>query len=137
MNIQSRADQRGSALVAALFLIVVVGALGAFAINLQANQNQEALLDLTQHRVELAAQSAMESWRFRLANGAACSTTHHPNLGSQLGLSDIQVTTRECTPIANVADMSVFWVVVEATTANRNYGDPEFVRRTVRRTIRR
>jgi hypothetical protein len=134
MSALIRDHEHGSALVGVLFLIVVVGALGAFAVDLQTNQRQEEVLELTQHRVELAAQSAMESWRFRLANGAACSVTHYPNLGNQQGLADIQVSSR-CTQIANVAGMSVFEVEIEATY--RNFGDPEFVRRTVRRTIRR
>jgi MSHA biogenesis protein MshP len=134
MSKLKQTHQRGSALIGALFLIVVVAALGAFAINLQSNQRQEELLELTQHRVELAAQSAMESRRFQLANGAACSTSP-VNLGNQLGLSGISVFIRECRQLANVANMSVFEVVIEATYSN--YGDPEFVRRTLRRTIRR
>ena len=136
MSMSMRTHQRGSALIGALFLIVVVAALGAFAINLQSNQRQEQLLDLTQHRVELAAQSGMEAWRHWLANSAACPTSPSPiSLGNHRGLSDITVRTLTCTQIANVADMTVFEVEVEAT--HGNYGDPDFVRRTVHRTIRR
>ena len=129
-------SQQGSALIGALFLIIVVAALGAFALNLQDNQRQEGLLQLTQHRVELAAQSGMEFWRFQLASGAACNEDEDPNLGSYPGLLEIQVETVECREFASIAGiMTVF--EVEVTASHGNYGDPEFVRHTVRRTIRR
>jgi MSHA biogenesis protein MshP len=133
MNTSCR-RQRGSALIAALFLIVVVAALGAFAMHLNAMQNQTATLQLLQARAAAAAHAGLEFWSQRVysdpGNNLPCAATNVPISGFP-GFDGFTVTV-DCIRIANG---SSFVYEVTATAVHGAFGDPSFVRRQATRRL--
>lgn len=128
--------QRGVALIAALFLIVVVAALGAFAVRLHTDDQQIGTLQLLDYRANAAAHAGLEYAAARLANagaGAQCSDvqTSAIYLGSHAGLSGFNVTVR-----CNWVDISAGRVFeLEATGSHGVFGTPDFARKTLTRRI--
>lgn len=122
--------ERGSALIAALFLIIVLAALGTFALRLGADQQQTASLQLLQDRATAAANSGLDYWTYRIANDPvkpSCTAPLPPTLNpaGNPGLNGFTVFIT-CTRIASGAA----WVY-EITSEARSgaYGSPDFVRR--------
>lgn len=69
-------NQRGFSLVSAIFLLVVIAALGAFAVTLSTTQHQSAALDVMGARAYQAARAGMEWGAYRLLvapAGFACA----------------------------------------------------------------
>lgn len=127
----------GSALVGALFLIVVVAAFGVFAVRLQLNQQQTATLHLQEHRALWAAHAGLEYWSNRVWNNAAIGCTNPPlpitlDLDAHIGLRGFRVTVT-CDEVAIGAADLVYEVTADAWTSA--YGSPDFVRRTLTRRI--
>jgi hypothetical protein len=54
-----RSHERGSALMTALFLIVVVGALGTFAVRMQSTGHQGPMFQLQEYRATAAPASSI------------------------------------------------------------------------------
>jgi MSHA biogenesis protein MshP len=133
MIMTTRIAQSGSALIGALFLIIVVSALGAFAINLQANQRQEGMLQLLQQRVEFAARSGIEYWIYQIENSAACSSGSGPEFGNQPEFAQIRLDTVCSAILTGAGSTTVYSIEVQASYGN--FGDPDFVRRSSQRTI--
>jgi MSHA biogenesis protein MshP len=65
---------RGSALIVALFLIVVVAALGAFAVRVGVNQQQTVDLAILGDRAYAAANSGVEWGAYRALNASWCTS---------------------------------------------------------------
>jgi MSHA biogenesis protein MshP len=124
---------RGSALLAAMFLIVVVATLGIFAVRLQANQQQVGTLQLLQYRANAAAHAGLEYWSTRIASdpGIACSTVSI-NFDSYPGLRDFTVTAG-CVAI-NAGTGNVYIVTADARSG-APFGSPDFVRRQLVRRV--
>lgn len=125
MNAASR-GQRGFALIGALFVLVVLAALGAFAVRINMTQQHDADLDLQQLRAEAALNSGVEYAATRLlAPGANCG-----NLAN-LNVSGYAVAFNACARVqyvVNSATVNVYTVTL--TSARGVYGTPEFVART-------
>jgi MSHA biogenesis protein MshP len=127
--------QRGSALVIALFLIVVVGALGVFAVRSQTDQTQRGNLQLIRYRAAAAAQSGLEYWSYQVAanNNIACPISPLSlSFGNTTGLNGFSVTI-SCVRIVTGSN-----AVYEVTATGRNsasYGTADFVQRTITRRI--
>ncbi len=139
MSIRSphlRRQAQGSALVAALFLVIVVGALGVFAVRLQTNQQQGATLQLQEYRAVQAAHAGLEYWSYQVAHaGAACAPFPGTALeawdfSSYSGFAGFRVNTT-CTLINTGADSRVYVVTAEAVSGA--FGTPDFVRRSATR----
>ena len=62
---------RGFALPSAIFLLVILSALGAFILNVSSSQQQGMALDIRGERAWQAANAGMEWVRYRLAKSAA------------------------------------------------------------------
>src|SRR5688500_18950767 len=123
--------QRGSALLASLFLIIVVAALGIVAMRLGADQRKAATLELLQLRATTAAHAGLEySTRLAFANnGAGCSQTIFFSAGDRLdGFSVRMICTQFQMGTQVVYD-------IFATATHGVYGQPDFVRRSLRRRV--
>lgn len=131
-----RRRSRGSALVIALFLIVVVGALGAFAVRSQTDQTQQSNLQLIRYRAAAAAQAGLEYWSYQVAanNNVPCPASPGStiNFGSTGGLNGFSVTVR-CVRI--VTGPNAVYEVTATGRNNANYGSADFVQRTLERRI--
>ena len=127
--------QRGSALIAALFLIVVLAALGAFAVRIGSDQLQTANLQLLQYRALAAANSGLEFWAYRASTnpGTLCIPPPAPlNFANIRGLDGFIVTVRCTRIVVNGADV-VYEVTADASSGV--YGSPDFVRRRLTRRM--
>ena len=123
--------QRGFALVAALFLLVVVAALGTFAIRVHTSQQGSADLDLAGVRAEAAMEAGIQYSAARLlAPGANCAAVNNRVVPLPQNFS----VTLGCNPVnvANTPPVTVFSVTAIATRGQ--YGSPEYVSR--QRTVR-
>jgi MSHA biogenesis protein MshP len=136
---------RGFSLVVAIFVILVLAALGAFAIKIGLSQDQTATLDLLVARAQAAADSGIEYGANRvLKGGAGCAptgTTYTPLTLATPGLSGFKITVT-CTstphgllsasnPIPKTYNVYALISVAQRGT----YGTPDFVSRTARRSV--
>jgi MSHA biogenesis protein MshP len=126
--------QRGFALVSAVFLLVVIAALGAFAVRVNSNQQHSADLDLAMLRADAAVQSGIQYAAARLSVTNACN----PGLdGQSLLLPQGYNVILECdspNPAQVVNGVAVNVFLLTATATRGQYGSPEFVSR--QRTVR-
>jgi MSHA biogenesis protein MshP len=73
-HLASPAVQRGFSLVSAIFLLVVIAALGTFAVTLSTTQQQSAALDVLGSRAYQAARAGIEWGAYQVVNGGiVCS----------------------------------------------------------------
>ena len=128
MNV--RATVRGFALVPALFLIVVLGALAVIAVRVGTAQQQAVTMSLQEARAVAAAQAGIEWGAYRSVSAAACASSTTLNLteASQAGFTVI-VTCTASTFANGVATANSY--VLKATAVIGTYGQPGYVRRVV------
>ncbi len=67
--------QRGFSLVSAIFLLVVIAAMGAFAVTLSTNQHQSDAMDIMGKRTYQAARAGIEWGSFQIIQSAVAGTT--------------------------------------------------------------
>jgi MSHA biogenesis protein MshP len=126
--------QDGFALVAALFMLVVLAVLGAAAVRLNMSQQSSSDLDLAGVRADAAVETGIEYAAARVLTTGDCSGFPlSPTIALQLA-QDFQVTL-SCTTaetLVNTPTVTVFSVT--AIASHGLYGSPEFVSR--QRTVR-
>ncbi len=128
--------QRGFALVSAVFLLVVIAALGAFAVRINSNQQHNADLDLAMLRADAAVQSGIQYAATRLSSAPDCNTSglNGQSLPLPQGYNVILACASPPNPpqVVNGVLVNVFSVTAIATRGQ--YGSPDFVSR--QRTVR-
>jgi MSHA biogenesis protein MshP len=126
--------QDGFALVAALFMLVVLAVWGAAAVRLNMSQQSSSDLDLAGVRADAAVETGIEYAAARVLTTGDCSGFPlRPTISLQLA-QDCQVTL-SCTTaetLVNTPTVTVFSVT--AIASHGLYGSPEFVSR--QRTVR-
>ena len=70
--------QRGFSLISAIFLLVVIAALGTFAVTLSTTQQQSAALDVMSARAYQAARAGIEWGAYQALRNGACVDTVLP-----------------------------------------------------------
>jgi MSHA biogenesis protein MshP len=124
---------RGFSLVAALFLIVVVAALGEFAVRIGASQQQTVNLALLTARALAAANSGMEYGAYRALNASSCaSATLNLTEGGLNGFS-VSVTCSATAHAESGGTVNVYRI--DATATAGTYGLPDYVSRHVYATF--
>lgn len=121
-------SQSGFALVAALFLLVVLATLGAYAVRLNLSQQGSSDLDLAGARADAAVQTAIQYAANRVLTTGNCPAVLALPDGFNVSLS----CANNETLVANAPTVTVF--LVTATATRGQYGSPEFVSR--QRTVR-
>ncbi len=122
--------QRGFALVSAVFLLVVIAALGAFAVRINSNQQHNADLDLAMLRADAAVQSGIQYAAARLSSVPDCNTSglNGQSLPLPQGYNVILACASPNAPqVVNSVQVNVFFVTAIATRGQ--YGSPDFVSR--------
>jgi MSHA biogenesis protein MshP len=120
---------RGFALVPALFLIVVLGALAVVAIRVGTGQQQAVTMALEEARALAAAQAGIE-WGAYQTQGGNCAASTTLNLTEASLNGFIVVVTCTATPFANGAATSTSYVLRSIATTG-TYGQPGYVHRAV------
>jgi len=113
--------ERGFSLVSAIFLLVVVAALGAFALTISTTQQQSQALDVMGSRAYQAARAGIEWAAFNVANGpvpwGACAPGANVAVGGDLSAFTVTVN---CAAASHVEGGSTIWIydvsAVAATT---------------------
>jgi MSHA biogenesis protein MshP len=120
--------QPGFALIPALFLIVVLGALVVVAIRVGTGQQQAVTMSLMQARALSAAQTGIEWGAYQALKGSSCvaSTTLTLTEAALKGFSVI-VTCTDLTPPGATNK----YYVLNSTATSGLYGQPGYVRRIV------
>ena len=150
---QMHPSERGFSLVSAIFLLVVIAALGTFAVTLSTTQQQSAVLDALGSRAYQAARAGIEWGAFQITHSGVVV----PDLGVAAACqSNIPLAAASQPPALPAAQLSVFsvgvtcsatpvngdtlnWVYELTSTASgvngASVGSPDYVERKVRVTI--
>jgi MSHA biogenesis protein MshP len=125
--------QQGSALLPALFLIIVVASLAAFAIRMGATQRQTVDFALLGDRAYAAANSGVEWAVYNALHAQPCTGTLVLNQGALRGFQ-VQIIT--CQVAAHTDGVVPFRVVdVNALAQWSRFGSPDYVSRQVTRRV--
>ncbi|MBT8090264.1 MAG: pilus assembly protein MshP [Gammaproteobacteria bacterium] len=128
-----RCRQSGFSLVPALFLLVVLAALGAVAVRLSAVQHQTVVLALQSSRAYAAAQAGIEWSAYQaLVNGSCASASVALSEG---GLSGFLVDTTCSSTTHSEGSSTTNVYVLEAFAYSGLYGTPDYVSRRIRATV--
>jgi MSHA biogenesis protein MshP len=119
--------QRGFALIGALFVLVVLATIGAFAVRMNMTQQHGADLDLQEVRAQAALNTGVEYAAGRLlAPGANCGNL--ANLNNLVG--GFVVVFNACARVQyTVNGVTVNVYTVSLTSSRGAYGTPEFIAR--------
>ncbi|MDO8464483.1 MAG: pilus assembly PilX N-terminal domain-containing protein [Gallionella sp.] len=147
-------SERGFSLISAIFLLVVIAALGTFAVTLSTTQQQSAALDALGSRAYQAARAGIEWGAIQITHSGVAGvdkwfatqcqnssslhvTASQPVLptGTQLSVFSVGVT---CGATSAVGD-TLNWVYELTSTASgiegASPGSPDYVERQIRVTI--
>lgn len=127
------ARAHGFSLVAALFLIVVVAALGVFAVRIGMGQQQTVNLALLSAKALSAANSGIEYGAYQALHGSGCANAAL-NL-NEAGLNGFTVAVT-CSPTTHAESGGTIDIYrIDATASLGTYGMPDFVSRHVYATF--
>lgn len=132
--------QRGFSLITAIFLLVVIAALGTFAVTLSTSQQQSAAQDVLGSRAYQAARAGIEWGAYQALNGAiACGTLAAPvptnvTLPANTTLQNFTVRVDCGTAAASEAGATVTMYQL-TSTASQGAGTSSYVERQVSATI--
>jgi MSHA biogenesis protein MshP len=140
------AKQRGFSLISAIFLLVVIAALGTFAVTLSTTQQHSAALDVLGARGFQASRAGVEWGAYQVLPASAAafaSTCRSAGSNNQAGiplpatLASFSVSVG-CTATSAVEDASTLWIYQinsVATTPGIAVGEANYVERQMSVTI--
>lgn len=93
-DIRHWSSMRGFSLITAVFLLVVISALGVFAVTISSSQQQSDTMDVLGSRAYQAAKTGIDWSIYQITNGATCATLGQPVMpaGTQLSAFAVVVT---------------------------------------------
>lgn len=125
--------QRGFSLVPALFLLVVLSALGIVAARLAGVQHQTVVLAMQSGRAYAAARSGIDWSAYQaLVNGNCAASTVAL---TETGLSGFSVETNCSSTTHTEGPNTVRVYVIDAFAWSGSYGNPDYVSRRIRSTV--
>ncbi|TAN68825.1 MAG: hypothetical protein EPN17_08605 [Methylobacter sp.] len=111
--------QSGFSLIAAIFLLVVIAALGLFTLTISTTQQQSSAMDALGSRAYQAAKAGIEWGVYQIIKGGAtCATFVQPTMPTGTQLSSFTVTV-DCSSTAwteGAASLSVYQLTSTAKT---------------------
>lgn len=128
-----RSRQHGISLVPALFLIIVLAALGIVAVRMGAVQQQTVVLSMQSARAYAAARAGIEWAAYQALVNSSC--------GSSLlaltegGLNGYTVDTSCSSTLHSEGPNTVTVYVIDAFAWSGSYGTPDYVSRRIRSTV--
>jgi MSHA biogenesis protein MshP len=126
--------QQGFSLVSAIFLLVVIAALGAFAVTVSTTQQQSAAMDVQGARAYQAARAGIEWGAYQVLQNTSCpAPTTLATLPNTLSGFSVLVT---CTPTATTeggAPVMIYQLISTATKGTSP--SPDYVERQMSVTI--
>jgi MSHA biogenesis protein MshP len=125
--------QAGFALIPALFLIVVLGALALVAIRVGSGQQQTVIMALEETRALAAAQAGIEWGAYRSESGSCAASTTLTLTEAALNGFTVIVTCVATTFVNGTATSTAY--VLKSTATTGTYGQPGYVHRAVSGTF--
>jgi MSHA biogenesis protein MshP len=122
--------QRGFALIPALFLIVVLGALAVVAVRVGTGQQQAVIMSLEEARALAAAQAGIEWGAYESLKAGSCAAATALTLTDASLNGFTVIVTCTTNPFANGAAVGNAYVLRSTATIG-TYGQPGYVRRVV------
>jgi MSHA biogenesis protein MshP len=133
MSVSPVNRQQGIALMAALFLLVVLAALALVAVKLSVVQHHTVSLSMQSARAFQAAQSAIEYGAYRALVAGSCAPAAFTYGEGGLAGFDVSVT---CTSTAHGEGAGVTNVfALQAFASYGAYGSPDYVSRRIQATV--
>lgn len=138
--------QRGFSLVTAIFLLVVLSALGAMMLTFFSAQQQSSALDVMGVRAYQAARAGVEWGAFQViqsnvagpvfANGCmpGPSTSSVPALGGTLSVFNVTVSCSAVSSVEGATSIAVYNITSTATFGGAP-GQPDYVERVINVTV--
>jgi MSHA biogenesis protein MshP len=131
--IKNRHSQRGTTLIVAVFLLVVLASLGAFAVRLTLMQQQTVNSSLLASQAFHAAKSGISWAANRALNGGWCAATSFALTEAGTAGFNIDVTCAQSTHIEGGTTISVYTIDVLAESGI--YGEADYVSRRLQAKI--
>ena len=125
--------QSGFSLVPALFLLVVLAALGAVAVRLSAVQHQTVVLAMQSSRAYAAAQAGIDWSAYQALVASSCGNVTLSLTEAGLAGFTVDTSCAGTTHTEGSATTSVY--VLEAFAYSGSYGTPDYVSRRIRATV--
>lgn len=135
--------QRGFSLVSAIFLLVVLAALGAAMVSFSTAQNQNLAMDVMGARAYQAANAGIEWAAYNIATASGVPVAFSPRfvpatpsaLGGNLAPFTVWVgytaTARSDAAVAGTAAGTLWTYDIAASAAFGTAGDPDYVERVI------
>lgn len=130
-----RAVARGFTIVAAIFLLVVLAALGAFVLTVSSAQHMTSAQDLQGTRAYQAARSGIEWGAYRVLRNSSCAASTPISPGSTLGGINVAVLCTSAGWTYTEAGKSVTLYQITATASQGTPGSATYVERQLQATV--
>ena len=125
--------QRGISLVPALFLMIVLAALGLIAVRFGAIQQQTVVLSMQSARAYAAARAGIEWSAYQALVNSSCASVSLAL--TEGGLAGFTVDTNCISTLHSEGPNTVTVYVIDAFAYSGSYGTPDYVSRRIRSTV--
>lgn len=129
----NRQRQSGISLVPALFLLIVLAALGVVAVRLSAVQSQTVVLAMQSARAFSAARAGIDWSAYQALVNGSCGTATLTL--AEAGLNGFSVDTTCSVTTHSEGPQTVSVYTIAAFARSGVYGTPDYVSRRIRSTI--
>lgn len=133
-----RHKQSGFLLPAAIFLVVILGSLGAYAVNLSTTQNVTSMQDVQGAKAYQMARAGVESMAYQVLAPATANLANCPAATSSLSLEGFEVTVtcnRSVDYFEQGADHTIAVYDIIATARFGAVGTANYVERQLQVTL--
>jgi len=121
---------RGFSLISAIFLLVVIAALGTFAVTLSTTQQQRAALDVQGARAYQAARAGIEWGAYQALHNNSC-TGGTPAMPNTLAGFSVTVTCSTVAPLEAGTTVNMYQIISTAKQGT----SPNYIERQMSVTI--
>ena len=135
VGIAGRCGERGFSIVAAIFLVVVLSALGAFMLTFATAQHFSSAQDLQGARAYQAARAGIEWGAYQALRNAGCAASTPLTLAGTLSSFTVTVTCASAGWTYVEAGKTVQLYQLTATAKQGTLGSTTYVERQVQATV--
>jgi MSHA biogenesis protein MshP len=142
-GIRNPGSSKGFSLVSAIFLLVVIAALGTFAVTLSTTQHQSATLDVMGARAYQASRAGIEWGAYQVISspasigcpvGGASNPVAMPAAPSTLAAFTVDVSCWSYVPVSEAANTVTMYRLISTATQG-TAATPDYVERQMTVTI--
>lgn len=127
--------QQGFSIVAAIFILVVLGLLGGYMVSLSAVQMNTASFSLQGARAYQAARAGIEWAIARIGNGGVCSDINAQSAMTFTGINDFTVSLSCSSQAYSEGDQNLVFYSIDALSQAGSYGGNNYVAREIKISI--